>query len=110
MKKELPSKQAIEKELDELEDVLAKDNPPVVFCHGNLVRRPSAVVSKYRDTFNSLIHYIPRGIKYQSLDVTNETGQFQFSTIETTEKVKGHCTTEGRAGEGEKREECTQNL
>ena len=40
MKKELPSKQAIEKELDELEDVLAKDNPPVVFCHGDLVGRP----------------------------------------------------------------------
>ena len=38
MKKELPSKQAIEKELDELEAVLvnAKESPPVVLCHGDL--------------------------------------------------------------------------
>ena len=38
MKKELPSKQAIEKELDELEAVLVagRDSPPVVFCHGDL--------------------------------------------------------------------------
>ena len=38
MKKELPSKQAIEKELAELESVLVtgKDGLPVVFCHGDL--------------------------------------------------------------------------
>ena len=38
MKSELPSKQAIEKELAELESVLVtgKDGLPVVFCHGDL--------------------------------------------------------------------------
>ena len=40
MKKELPSKAAIEKELDELEAVLvgteAKESPAVVLCHGDL--------------------------------------------------------------------------
>ncbi len=68
MKKEMPSKNAIDKELTELEQVLARETPAVVFCHGDL--SPANVI--FDPVRRSAVFAAPEyaGANYQAFELS----------------------------------------